>query len=99
MDKKRQLGKTEEERLEYEALCGGYEGDPLMEINIDMYHLANKLGPDVWDQYGFDKLPALAERIQKNIDGVVSDLPIDFLSEYDKFMEKHGWDGEDKNTL
>eukprot|EP00956_Cyclotella_meneghiniana_P044877 scaffold341118_cov99-Cyclotella_meneghiniana.AAC.2 len=96
MDRKRQFGKTEEERLEYEALCGGYEGDPLMELNIAMYHLANKLELDVWKQYGFDKMPALAERIKKNIDGVISDLPMDFLAEYNTFVENHGWDGEDQ---
>jgi hypothetical protein len=34
LDNKRLFGKTEEERIEYCALCGGYEGDPLMDINV-----------------------------------------------------------------
>lgn len=34
MDNKRLFGKMEEERMEYDALCGGYEGDELMQINV-----------------------------------------------------------------
>eukprot|EP00804_Cyclotella_cryptica_P029066 CCRYP_005271-RA/>CCRYP_005271-RA protein AED:0.03 eAED:0.03 QI:55/1/1/1/1/1/3/1252/583 len=34
MDNKRLFAKTEDERMEYDALCGGYEGDELMQINV-----------------------------------------------------------------
>ena len=96
MDRKRQFGKTEEDREEYEALCGGYEGDPLMELNIDLYKLANKLDESIWEQYNHDRLPDLIVRVQNNLDGEISDLPIDFLTEWQRFIETHGYDGEDQ---
>ena len=48
LDKKRRLGKTEEVRSEYDALLAGYDGDELMEMNIEMYRLAQTLGDDIW---------------------------------------------------
>ena len=96
MDRERQFGKTKEYREEYEALCGGYEGDPLMELNIDLYKLANKLDDSIWKQYGHDRLPHLVVRIQRNLDGDVSDLPLDFLTEWKRFIGTHGYDGEDQ---
>ncbi|KAL3774920.1 hypothetical protein ACHAWO_004006 [Cyclotella atomus] len=96
LDNKRQFGKSHDDRMEYEALCQGYEGDALMELNIAMYRLANKLDESIWKQYSHERLPDLAERIQKNLDGVASDLPGDFISEWKQFMEEHGYDGEDQ---
>ena len=43
LDKQRREGKTEEICAEYDALCGGYEGDDLMELNKSMYRLTNML--------------------------------------------------------
>lgn len=95
LDKKRRKGKSEL-CAEYEALCGGYEGDELMKINIDMYRLANKLDATIWEQYDHDDLHQLADRIQQNIDGTLSDLPSEFLTEWSSFLDKHGYDGEDQ---
>ena len=51
LDKGRREGKTKEIRDEYETLCGGYEGDPLMEENIAMYKLARSLPESIWSEY------------------------------------------------
>jgi len=96
IDKKRRDGKTEEIRSEFDALCGGYEGDELMEINIAMYNLAHMLDSSVWQEYEHDQLDELAQRIQMNLDGIISDLPPEFISEWQKFMTQYGWDGEDQ---
>mmetsp|Transcript_9735 Transcript_9735/g.21063 ORF Transcript_9735/g.21063 Transcript_9735/m.21063 type:complete len:552 (+) Transcript_9735:153-1808(+) len=96
LDKERREGKTEEARSEADALCGGYEGDELMQVNIDVYKLANKLEASIWDEYDHAELHLLAKRIQGNLDGTLSDLPGEFLSEWTNFMGRHGWDGEDQ---
>jgi pyruvate,water dikinase len=95
LDKKRRNGKSEL-CAEYDALCGGYEGDELMKINIDMYRLANKLDASIWEQYDHDELHHLAHRIQQNINGKLSDLPSEFLTEWSSFLDRHGYDGEDQ---
>ena len=95
LDKKRRNNKSELCE-EYDALCGGYEGDELMKINIDIYRLANKLDSNIWEQYDHDAMHQLADRIQQNINGTLSDLPGDFLTEWTSFMDKHGYDGEDQ---
>ena len=92
LDKKRRKGKSEL-CAEYDALCGGYEGDELIKINID---LANKLDANIWEQYNHDDLSQLADQIQQNIDGTLSDLPKEFLTEWSSFLDKHGYDGEDQ---
>ena len=46
-----------------------------------------------------NELCLLAERIQKNLDGTLSDLPSDFLSESEALMCSHGWDGEDQVVI
>ncbi|KAL9178428.1 hypothetical protein ACHAXT_003758 [Thalassiosira profunda] len=96
LDKKRREGKTEQVRSEYDALCGGYEGDELMEMNIALYRLANTLSSSVWDQYDHDQLHLLAERVQMNLEGTMEDLPSDFLSEWTTFMDRYGFDGDDQ---
>ena len=96
LDKKRRDSKSEEVRSEYDALCQGYEGDELMEINIAMYRLARKLDASIWEEYDYDQLHQLSERIQMNLDGVISDLPSDFVSEWSTFMENFGWDRADQ---
>ena len=96
LDKKRREGKTEEIRQEYDALCGGYEGDELMEMNIAMYRLARMLPESVWLEYDYDSFDKLAERIQENLGGKKSDLPRAFLDGWTSFMDKHGYDGQDQ---
>ena len=51
LDKQRRNGETEEIKKEYEALCGGYEGDELMEINIALYRLAQSVPETIWKEY------------------------------------------------
>jgi hypothetical protein len=67
-----------------------------MQLNINIYKLANKLDKTVWRQYDHKSLQDLSERIQKNLDGELFDLPNDFLSEWKSFMNNHGHDGEDQ---
>jgi hypothetical protein len=50
-----------------------------MQLNINIYKLANKLDKTVWRQYDHESLQDLSERIQKNLDGELFDLPNDFL--------------------
>jgi len=95
LDKKRRNDKSQLS-AEYDALCGGYEGDELMKINMDIYRLANKLDPTIWEQYDHDDTHQLADRIQQNINGNLSDLPEEFLAEWSSFLDKHGYDGEDQ---
>lgn len=92
VDSKRVTAETEELREEYDSLCSGFEGDELMEINIAVNHLANKLDSHIWQQYDHDNLAELAERVEMNLSGVLSDLPADFISEWTVFLEKYGWD-------
>ena len=96
LDKKRRLGKTEEIRSEHDALLAGYEGDELMEMNIEMYRLAQTLGDDIWKSYGHDDLHELAARIQDNLNGKKDDLPRKFLNEWVIFMDRFSYDGQDQ---
>mmetsp|Transcript_20312 Transcript_20312/g.40544 ORF Transcript_20312/g.40544 Transcript_20312/m.40544 type:complete len:941 (+) Transcript_20312:96-2918(+) len=96
LSKGRIEGKTKEEREEYDALCGGFEGDELMEGNIAMYHLARKLPQSVWSEYNHTNFDKLAERIKLNIDGSLSDIPQEFVEEWKRFMENFGRDGQDQ---
>lgn len=95
LDKKR-LNNNSQIRAEYEALCGGFEGDELMKINIDIYRLSNKLDPNIWEQYDHDETHQLADRIEQNLSGKLNDLPKEFLTEWSSFLDKHGYDGEDQ---
>lgn len=96
LDEKRRNGNTEEERTEYCALCSGYEGDELMEINIAMYQLAQLLPKEIWLQYNHSTLGKLASRIQSNIDGKTSDVPVEFLAAWKTFLKDFGYDGQDQ---
>jgi hypothetical protein len=96
LEKKTREGETEEIRNEYSALCGGYEGDGLMQMNIEIHRLANLLPAELWEEYPHADLDKLAKRIQDNLDGAVADLPSQFLVEWRSFMERHGWDGQDQ---
>ena len=96
MDKMRRKGKTDDIRSEYDALCGGYEGDGLMAMNVAIHRLALKLPASIWDEYSHDELHWLATRICDNIAGVKSDLPVDFIAEWNIFLEHFGFDGEDQ---
>jgi len=82
-------------RDEARAMMLGYTGDPLMEINIAMYHLARELPAEIWEEYG-DKLSELAKRIYRNIVGAVDDLPASFVTSWKAFMDEHGYDGTDQ---
>jgi pyruvate,water dikinase len=95
IDQVRRQGKTEKEREEADALCGGFVGDPLMGMNIDMYHLARKLPVEIWNEYA-GKFKDLAERIAQNVAGGASDLPKPFVESWREFMDKHGYDGTDQ---
>ena len=96
LDKKRRKGKTADIRSEYDAFCCGYEGDELMAMNVAMHRLALKLPASIWDEYSHDDLHRLATRIRDNIAGVKSDLPVDFIAEWNNFMYHFGFDGEDQ---
>ena len=97
LDKGRREGETEELREEYGHLCGGYEGDELMQMNIDIYQLANLLPKQIWQDYRHEDLDKFATRIQDNLDKkITDDLPSDFLEGWKGFMDRHGWDGEDQ---
>jgi len=92
VDEERRNGKTEEIKEEYEALCGGYEGDELMEMNIALYRLAQSLPKAIWDEYkGENGTTALAERIQEE-----RGLPVGFFDEWKSFMKKYGFDGQNQ---
>lgn len=92
IDDRRRNGETEEIKEEYEALCGGYEGDELMEMNIALYQLAQSMPKEIWKEYfREDGMTALAERIREE-----RDLPASFLSEWKSFMKKYGFDGQDQ---
>eukprot|EP00928_Gymnodinium_smaydae_P043420 TRINITY_DN29092_c0_g1_i2.p1 TRINITY_DN29092_c0_g1~~TRINITY_DN29092_c0_g1_i2.p1 ORF type:complete len:919 (-),score=113.21 TRINITY_DN29092_c0_g1_i2:86-2842(-) len=95
LNKTRLNGKTTEEKDEADALLGGYEGDPIMEANIAMYELANKLPSKVWSEYK-GRFSELASRIASNLSGKAFDLPTDFLQAWKDFMYNYGWDGKDQ---
>ena len=97
LDKGRLHGKTEEFRLECEALTAGYEGDPLMEQNIKMYELAQALPLSIWSEYDNSTFKQLANRIQDNLDGKLNDLPMDFLDKWKSCMEQYGYDGSPRS--
>jgi len=100
LDKKRNDVKLSDEvRSEYEDLCQGYVGDPLMEINIAMYKLAKELPESVWNEYGHDDTTKLLERINDNLRGTKTDLPAGFLTRWKSFMEWYGYDGQDQLFL
>ena len=44
---RRRNGKTDEIKEQNEALCGGFEGDGLMEMNIALYRLARTFPIDI----------------------------------------------------
>lgn len=98
LDKERKDQRLSEEiRSEYEGLCQGYVGDPLMEINIAMYELANALPESIWNRYGHDDMAKLLERVQENLDSDnITDLPSEFLVKWKSFMETYGYDGQDQ---
>jgi len=97
LDKERREGKTEEIRSEYGALCSGYVGDGLMEMNIDIHQLANHLPEKIWQEYPHEELHKLASRIKDNLEGESEpDLPMTFLEGWKTFMNRHGWDGQNQ---
>lgn len=95
LDDIRRNGNTEKEREEADALCGGFVGDPLIELNGDMYNLARQLPAELWNEYD-GRLCDLAERITDNVKGNVQDLPKPFVNSWVDFMDKHGYDGTDQ---
>jgi hypothetical protein len=96
LDTARRTGKTETARADADALCGGYDEDELMQINIALYQLARKVPPGVWAEYD-GRLDALAARIETNLNSQADpDLPRDFLDAYQAFMELYGNDGKDQ---
>lgn len=95
LDEIRRNGKTQKEKDDADALLGGFEGDPLVEMNVAMYSLAQKLPSKVWEEYK-DKLSDLAGLIDKNIKGQSSALPAEFISSWKDFMDKYGFDGNDQ---
>ena len=95
LDKTRRLGKTDKEKQDAEALLGGFSGDPVTEINSHMFNLARKLPAKIWMQYDSD-LSELGRRIERNMRGEISDLPVDFVQSWNAFMENYGFDGKDQ---
>lgn len=91
LDQQRRDGATEEIKQDYEALCGGFEGDELMEMNIELHRLAQTLPQSIWEEYDHEDMKDLAERIQDE-----RDLPGEFLTEWKSFMRKYGFDGQDQ---
>lgn len=92
LDQKRRYGKTEEIREDYEALCSGYEGDELMEMNIALYKVAQLMPKEIWKEYiGENGMAALTERILEG-----RDLPAEFLTAWNSFMKMYGFDGQDQ---
>jgi hypothetical protein len=94
--KKHQEGKTEQIQQENDALCSGYEGNELMSMNIEMHKLASELLASIWDEYQHDNLGKLAAHIKDNQEGKKSDLPPEFLKEWQLFMELFDYDGQDQ---
>ena len=102
LDEHRRNGKTDEIKQDYEALCGGYIGDELMETNIAMYKLSRTLPESIWKEYEYNTMKLLAHRIKKNLTCLDEkkekecDLPIEFLRAWNTFMIKYGYDGQDQ---
>lgn len=95
MDAQRRTGKSKKERDDADAMCGGFEGDDIMEMNMSMYDLANKLPVSIWNEYK-DCLGLLADRIQTNVKNKEHDLPHEFLEAWQAFMKRFGWDASDQ---
>jgi len=91
IDDQRINGKTKEIKEEADALCGGFEGDILMEINVAVYRLAKKVPLSIWQEYDGQDMTALADRIKEE-----RGLPAGFLAEWKSFMDKYGFDGQDQ---
>lgn len=95
VDKQRRNGATEEIKEEYNALCGGFEGDELMEMNIALYNLAGKMPHGIWKEYNNsgskNNAEALVERIRDE-----RDLPLEFVEGWKAFLDKYGFDGQDQ---
>ena len=88
-------GTTQQIRDDASAMMLGFTGDPLMEMNIAMYRLAQELPPDTWKEYD-EKLPQLAERIDQNVSGEMDDLPASFITSWKRFIGEFGFDGSDQ---
>ena len=98
LGKQHKHGASQQIRDDAAAMMLGYTGDPLMEMNIAMYHLARELPSDIWEEYK-DKLPELAERIQRNVRATASaveELPASFIASWKSFIDEHGYDGTDQ---
>jgi len=94
LDEVRRNGATEQIREDAEALCMGFDGDELMEMNIAMYRLAQLLPSKFWDEYEtLESMKDLAKRIQAEKKG---DLPPAFLNAWKEFIAEYGWDGQDQ---
>eukprot|EP00535_Pseudo-nitzschia_heimii_P004227 CAMPEP_0197188312 /NCGR_PEP_ID=MMETSP1423-20130617/17592_1 /TAXON_ID=476441 /ORGANISM="Pseudo-nitzschia heimii, Strain UNC1101" /LENGTH=986 /DNA_ID=CAMNT_0042640113 /DNA_START=112 /DNA_END=3072 /DNA_ORIENTATION=+ len=92
LDEKRQNGETKEVREDHDDLGGGFEGDPLMEMNIALYQLAQRFPKSLWEEYNHKNgMAALADRIREE-----RDLPEEFLREWKSFMKMYGFDGQDQ---
>mmetsp|Transcript_12532 Transcript_12532/g.29679 ORF Transcript_12532/g.29679 Transcript_12532/m.29679 type:complete len:91 (+) Transcript_12532:70-342(+) len=68
-------GKTKEIQKDFEALCGGYKGDVMMELSIALHQLDSSLLKDAWKDGS--SAAALADRIAEE-----QDLPAEFLTEW-----------------
>ncbi|KNC81096.1 hypothetical protein SARC_06577, partial [Sphaeroforma arctica JP610] len=91
-------GETQQIRDGAAAMMLGYKGDPLMEMNIAMYHLAQSQPVELWTEYD-DKLDDLSDRIQRNVEGRASTgdkLPAAFITGWKEFMGDFGYDGTDQ---
>jgi pyruvate,water dikinase len=88
-------GETQQIRDDASAMMLGYIGDPLMEMNIAMYHLARELPENIWEEHE-DTLPELAKRIHRNVIGAAGDLPAPFVASWKAFVDLHGYDGIDQ---
>jgi len=95
LNKQCRHGETQELRDDATAMMLGYTGDPLMEMNIAMYHLARELPAGIWEEYE-DRLPELAERIHQQVVDDTNDLPVGFIERWKAFINQHGYDGTDQ---
>ncbi|KNC79273.1 hypothetical protein, variant [Sphaeroforma arctica JP610] len=98
LGRQNKAGETQQIRDEAAAMMLGYKGDPLMEMNIAMYHLAQSLPVELWAEYD-DKLDDLSDRIQRNVESRASTgdkLPAAFITSWKAFMSDFGYDGTDQ---
>jgi rifampicin phosphotransferase len=97
LDAKARDGKTEEIREQASALCGGFAGDELMQMNAEIYRMAQLLPESIWNEYQHDDLERLVDRIEAcTRDPLKEDLPQPFLDAWKTFLDRHGWDGQDQ---